>query len=94
MNCKPGDLAVIVRSRVGNAGRIVRCVEYAGEFRYLMYGVLEPERCASWRIDPPIPAYDGTLTDLIKDSALRPIRDNDGEDQTLTWAPKHEGVTA
>lgn len=30
----------------------------------------------------------------LRDSNLRPIRDQDGEDETLTWAGKPEQVTA
>jgi hypothetical protein len=30
MNCKPGDLAIIVKSLAGNEGKIVRCVRLRG----------------------------------------------------------------
>jgi hypothetical protein len=87
MNCKPGDLAVLVRSMSGNEGRIVRCVRYLGVIPY----VVGPD-AASWEIDPPIPSLQGGTTDTAPDDWLRPIRDNDGDDETLQWAGKPEEV--
>ena len=86
MNCKPGDLAVIVRSIAGNEGRIVRCLEFVGPGD-------DQKLCDCWLLDQQIP---GTLRPIrvISDSKLRPIRDNNGEDETLTWAGKPEGVKA
>lgn len=85
MNCKPGDLAVIVRSAAGNEGRIVQCLDFVG--------VGDGYYDDSWLIDREIA---GTFEPLrfISDSKLRPLRDNDGEDETLTWAGKPAGVTA
>ena len=31
MNCKQGDLAIVVRSEAGNAGKIVECVQMMGD---------------------------------------------------------------
>jgi len=73
MNCKPNDLAVI--SYPGNSydGYIVRCVQFVGgEHNYWRIDRLLPEQAQPW----------------IADCILRPIRDQDGEDQTLTWAGK------
>lgn len=83
MNCKQGDIArVIYDARLpGCCGVIVRCVE--------------PERhpdvpFPAWLVEPPL--LNGH--DCIFDYLLRPIRDSDGEDETITWAGKPEAVTA
>ena len=76
MNCKPGDLAIVVGyfNDPTVIGRIYRCVE----LRYA-----EHRGIHFWTTDPPQPApYLG-----IADKHLRLIRDNDGEDETLQWAP-------
>jgi hypothetical protein len=94
MNCKPGDLAVVVRSTCGNEGKVVRCVRYLGEV-----GCIQPDGALTgpfhaWEIDSWIRAWDGTLKREVFDKNLRPIRDNDGEDESLSWAGKPEGITA
>ena len=87
MNCRPGDLAVVV----GNgplSGRFVTVT-------HIYYGSL-PDR-PEWCFAPDVywPAGNQQLT--FFDDRLRPIRDTDGEDETLTWkcgkAPKVEPVT-
>jgi len=92
MNCKKGDLAVIVVSmtRPHSVGKIVTCVS------------LKPcprTGAPAWIIDPPVGKevfVHGAWRagDWIEDKCLRPIRPNDGEDETLTWAGKPEQVTA
>lgn len=86
MNCKPGDLAVVVRSATNpeNIGRIVRCVDMT---RRRLAGSWE--ECECWIVEPDITVYGA-----IADRCLRPIRPTDGEDETLTWAGKPEQVTA
>lgn len=84
MNCKQGDLAVIVRSASGNEGKIVRCVKFAGVVRFYPYG-----KYPSWEVDPPVPSIFTGTTDCIPDAELRPIRDPgaDAKDETLHWLP-------
>lgn len=84
MNCKPGDLAVIVNatSQKRHIGKIVRVLErheYAGQW--------------GWKTTPELLMHDGRWIAWL-DENLRPIRDNDGEDETLQWAGKPEGVAA
>jgi len=85
MNCKPGDLAVVVRSTVGNEGRIFKCLRLAdpSEFPFVFSGPV-------WHIDTEVNvliagAYKKRVA-LCEDAVLRPIRDNPGADETLTWA--------
>jgi hypothetical protein len=85
MNCKPGDLAVVVRAYVAeNLGKVCR--------------VIGPSRVKGWdwELEFPHPvlwsggaiARDGRGQDW----QLRPIRNNDGEDETLTWAGKPSDI--
>lgn len=74
MNVRPGDLAVLVASLnyQENIGSIVKVLGPGPDW----YGF------ATWFITP---AKMGTV--WARDSALRPIRDQPGADETLTWAP-------
>ena len=45
-------------------------------------------------VDRKIISTHGTLINIVPDSFLRPIRDNPGDDETLTWAGKPEHVAA
>lgn len=85
MNCKPGDLAVVVRCTnpawVGHVLRVVRLYPIAGTPHW----VCEP--------DTYVHPVSGRLM-AWADCQLRPLRDSDGADETLTWAPKPETVEA
>ena len=80
MNCKPGDLAIVVktRGRPDAIGRIVRVVRPAQP------GRLGP----AWVIDPPLVLKRGS-GDEVYDCALRPIRDpgDDAKDEMLRPLP-------
>jgi hypothetical protein len=95
MNCRPGDLAVVVRAcNAENLGGLVR--------------VVGPGMLFDWHIDPlfdlrhvvdphtraGIRPGGGRLYVEADDVQLRPIRDQDGEDETLTWAGKPQQVPA
>lgn len=97
MNCKPGDLAVVVRSRLGRStGRIVEVVSPAvpGEMARGFRFVPKDETGPYWRIRGRVFLTDGTEIDewFAQDAWLRPIRDQDGEDETLTWAGKPSDI--
>lgn len=80
MNCKPGDLAVYVGADLGLRGRFVTVVE-EDAFVTSVFGR------KFWIVDPPLPRDDRRGDALaVDDLVLRPIRDNDGQDETLTWA--------
>jgi len=76
MNCKPGDLAIIVRGPLPEwIGVQVTCVEYEGDA--LISGFSRKRVCGchrAWRVDCPHPPYpiDGEI--LISDDILMPIR--------------------
>lgn len=86
MNCKPGDLAAKVRlyrdDDVIPVGAVVRCIAYEERPHWKTR-----ELFAGWRVE-----YAGAERDVdghfwvCCDGCLRPLRDNDGQDETLTWA--------
>jgi hypothetical protein len=81
LNCKQGDLAVIVRSCCGNEGKIVRCVALETDvFVWAKDGQMWKEPL--WETEPPVHGWDGTISP-VADSTLRPIRDSDGQDEML-----------
>ena len=103
MNCKPGDLAVIVRAVIHpeNIGAIVHVVRrvVAGEQvgQYVLTGsggqswfVSSRGRPLLWKLDSGETVY--VAERFIGDEFLRPIRDQDGEDETLTWAGKPSDI--
>jgi hypothetical protein len=79
MNCKPGDVARIIVPGPFE-GRILVCIEISHT---------HSDGDSAWVVDPPPPGFR-----YVWDSALRPIRDQPGDDETLTWAPVPSEVTA
>jgi hypothetical protein len=74
MNCKQGDMAIIIKSRWGNEGKIVTCLELMGEIPGY-YGI-------HWMTDRLLPC-EGITTPFINDAFLRPIRPSDEPDEML-----------
>lgn len=85
--CVPGDLAMVVRSRFPeNIGRLVK--------------VLAPAAGWDWEVEalqPLVVSYRSHIRPTTIgagehagafDRSLKPLRDKDGEDETLTWAGK------
>jgi hypothetical protein len=98
MNCKNGDIAVIVRvdRRTEHLlGVIVRVLE-----RRTRAGLPGGKAYThmAWLVELPRPMANCTgeisARQRCPDSCLRPIRDNPGEDETLQWADLPQGVTA
>lgn len=95
LNCKPGDLAVIVKAPKNskNLGRFVRCVAFEGLVPWTCDGG-KVRDLPTWRIDVRLgrPITHEQYRDwdwLISDELLRPIRDpgEDARDETLEWLP-------
>lgn len=86
MNCKPGDLAFIVKSHDSrNIGKLVTVLR------------VYPRQTDSWFIVCDSAMY-GLFSDwpagaevATFDHCLRPIRDWPGVDETLQWAPVPAG---
>lgn len=89
MNCKPGDLAIVIWARAAATipvGSIVRCVRfYAG--MALVQSESKRKHVETWIVEHRGQvSEDGWLWN-VPDAHLRPIRDIDGEDEALQWAP-------
>ena len=91
MNCQKGDLAIIVRSKCGNEGRIVRCLEYVGKGVHVdatdgtqMYFDRD-----LWRIDQVINSINNH-TGIVRqtyhchDDVLRPLHGDVTDDDVAT----------
>jgi hypothetical protein len=90
MRCKVGDLAVIVnadnKADLPHVGKIIRCVRWQSD-----------EWGGGWFTDPMLKVVAGPRKGglmIWHDDDLRPIRDQDGEDETLRIAgsPIHAHV--
>lgn len=102
LNCGPGDLAVVVRGKLGQQGLVLKCE------RLLQDGdIVDGVRFGVTGDGPPIWIVDRVLRVQRKDglevslmvcldNCLRPIRDQPGDDEALTWAglPGKARVTA
>jgi hypothetical protein len=84
VNCKKGDIAVVVKSEAGNLGKIVTCGEL----------IVNPPGCiqgAYWSTDVPLDFVDlkgieqASRRYLSLDRNMKPLRDQDGEDESLSW---------
>lgn len=91
--CKPGDIAITVNAPREN-GKIVDVIRIAD----LQRGVSIVDG-PHWLIQSkgsPFEIRPGFICEYAvwPDSMLRPIGNPKGDDQTVTWAGKPEGVTA
>lgn len=86
MNCKPGDLAIVVNDieYPQNNGALLRVVSR-----------LRPSdrHPFEWRCEPLSTfhfgervCYPGHGVCVYRDIELKPLRDGDGQDETLAWA--------
>lgn len=82
MNCKEGDLAIVVKtgpSHKDALGKIVRCIRVWG---------IASSGLIAWETIPVVG------NQCVEDIALRPIRNEPGADETLTWCDVPKGVSA
>lgn len=94
--CKPGDLAVVVRARTpGMVGRMVIVERLADEDEFID---VAQQNCVTWIISSAVHGellptlVDGVIEFCairpFSDLSMRPIRPNEGEDESLSWAEK------
>lgn len=91
MNCVAGDLALIVRSPLGlNLNTLVDVVTLMGNHSELgpIWRVRAKGRSLVTELGIVCAACD------IPDAWLKPIRDADGPDETLSWAGKPQPIEA
>lgn len=93
MNCRPGDLAVIVKSFCGQEGRLV-VVHYFVPTATFEGGYTLSECWTCKGVGTPLKGetYSGHFYPgfgVLADFQLRPIRDpgDDATDETLAWLP-------
>lgn len=104
LNCKPGDLAVIVVSpeTPENVGKIVRCIRRITEAEPVdgMTWTASTSNTWTWLVETEGSRllwgiYGQVPRRAYADHCLRPIRDQPGADETLRWADvPREGVPA
>lgn len=70
MNCKPGDLARVVKIDSSNYGKIVRCVE-----------LFPNGNAPAWVVDPQLADDDDLIFVAVWDTNLRPIADPGDEER-------------
>lgn len=88
MNCKQGDLAVVVVGNPDeNLGRIIRVTKRAELRGFLAIGA-DAQGATFWEFEGNLICKDGFPADAVDDSALRPIRDNDGTDEVIAKVGK------
>ena len=88
MNCKQGDLAIFVTSNAGNEGKIVTCLRRATQAECDNYGFNPYFHGPVWFTDKQLFTIYDTVSNLACDAHLRPIRDQDGEDEMIRIAGK------
>ena len=89
LNCKPGDLAMCVRGE--HAGKVCEVLSPGPKY----WHIEESRTIVGWIVGFPSDVKWGDVTQpdnlaegWYPDEWLRPIRDNDGEDETLQWVPR------
>lgn len=92
MNCRRGDMAVIVRSDFPeNVGGFVRVLKASTPMAWSVEALCHLSGADDFggvcRVAPGFVAN-------CDDANLRPIRDNPGADETLTWAGLPKPLTA
>ena len=86
LRCQPGDLAVIVRTGTDLPVRLLgRIVEVDVAFMDVRQGRW------FWRLKAEIPLRGTWTMWAVADDVLRPLRDNDGQDETLRAAQLEGG---
>ena len=86
LNCKQGDVALILRSLAGNEGRVVQCLRLATTAEVRKDKM--PWRGSVWVTDTLFRVTYGRPTCLYQDAWMRPLRDSDGEDEMLRLVGK------
>lgn len=90
LNCWPGCNAIIVRSMMGNEGKVVHCERIArlderieSECGESVMMITHLGEHTTWLVDRPVLWSDGHEYRAVKDVVLRPLRDEDGQDEML-----------
>lgn len=88
MNCKPGQMAMVVRGEPKeNLGRVVRVLERVGNPFELLFGYV------LWTYEGELSMPDGTRAEAVADDCLRPLRDDFEPEAIDTDVPTQQGET-
>jgi hypothetical protein len=91
MNCKQGDLAILVRSNAGNEGKLFRCAVWLGSDHYGPAAINDVWHAVTLqRVTSDVGSvYEAGDLVKVSDSQLRPIRDpgDDAVDEMLLIVP-------
>lgn len=87
LNCRPGDLAIKIKKSPEDVipiGAIVQCIKFSSG-----YCVATGAWISGWEVEWNSKTHDeiSEAAFFCLDEDIRPIRDQPGEDETLTWAP-------
>ena len=83
MNCITGDIAIVIKSNIGNLGKIVKCLQFVGD---TVPGHSTGPYKDVWLVDRELAIRkndDIIYLPYVPDFMLRPLRDSDGEDEML-----------
>ena len=98
MRCKVGDLCIVVNDieRPANNGALVKIIKRADFRDFWPFAAIdwEVEALTFLHCDDGSIANPGDCDIGYRDIELRPIRDQDGQDETFTCAGKPQEVTA
>ena len=98
LRCKPGDIAVIIGGGfIENIGRMVRVLGPCHPLDSTLRGAdWDVELLQTTKVDTMFSETEAPpgCVAACADCILRPIRDGEGEDETLTWADKPVEVPA
>lgn len=86
LNCKQGELAVVVRSYAGNEGAVVTCVELIPRWTRVAPDGWGCKTGPAWVTDRVFRNVIGGHGSIVPDDQLRPLRDGDGDDEMLRIA--------
>ena len=95
MNCKPGMVVMVKKSKAGNEGRVGAVLRWVEAMQVPYSSGASTNRHAGWLVEGRFRATDRISEEpygVFPDEWLIPLRDNDGEDQTLTWAGKPSDI--
>lgn len=89
MNCKQGDLAIVVRGRNGskspNIGKVLTCIRLATKEE--LKATFIAEGIIVWVTDTPIELALGGTMFMVSDNVIRPLRGDLSNDEVDTETP-------
>lgn len=71
LKCRQGDLAIIIKSKAGNEGKVIACVKYVSTPP--LFDLCGNEPYDYWEIDRALTSSAGRQLKYIHDSWLLPI---------------------